>query len=86
MIFFEVREITRVGDKGDEVDNKRQEQLLKNRRIVAHPHEVYKDSDLIGRENLVIVCIGQNFDKARCVISNKNPVEIKDFGFNLLEV
>lgn len=86
MVFFEVREVAGVCDEGREVKKERQEEPVENRIEVAYPHEVNKDADLVCRKNLIIARIGQNFDEARSIISNEDPVEVKDLGFNLLEV
>ena len=49
-----IREVTGVGDEGQEVENEGHEQTVENRSVVALPHEVNKDTDLRGRKNLII--------------------------------
>ena len=56
-VFFVMGEVACVEEEGQEVGDEGQEQLAEDRIVVSLPHEVYKDANLGGRKDLIIVCL-----------------------------
>ena len=86
LVVLVVREVARVEDERDEVEHEGQEELIEDCSEVALPHEVDEDADLRACKDRVVLGLGQSGNQASRVVSNEDPVEIKDLCFNLLQV
>ena len=81
-----MREVARVENERGKVEDEGQEKLIEDCSVVALPHEVDEDADLRACKDRVVLGLGQSGNQASRVVSNEDPVEIKDLCFDQLQV
>lgn len=80
-----VRKVGGVQDERREVEDEGNEQRVEDRVEVTLPHEVNEDTHLVAREHFIVVSLSKDVNESGRVVSIENPVEVKNFGFNLLQ-
>lgn len=77
-------ENSRVKDERHEVKNEGYEQRAVDGLVVSLPHKLNKNADLAAWKDLVVCCLGEDLDQSCSVVLGKDPVEIEQLSFYLL--